>query len=304
MPTYSVSETTVHGRNEGKMLVTKDDRYLHIRRGLFLRKITIDMYEFLWKDYIEFRLAVLLHVLGKKLQLDDIYEYFKEAQKHEYGCPTDYFGLMTNKNTFLTKFVFNTERRKAGKLTQEEINRIIKDGGTCILLGSKSRIKSLNLRTLRFVDNNHAWHFGIISDRHEQEDVLIAWTSDKREASRMLKAMKSLAADEQIKKVMVIRNRNVYLNGEKLGAYNSLSFNNYRLQAIGKRYKHPTDLDILERFTISRSELYQSNPDHIRTMEDILREHGLSGKIDASHIGPSFPWKKLFDIAISKDRIL
>ena len=34
------------------MIVAKDDRYLYIRKNLFSRKITIDMYGFLWKDHI------------------------------------------------------------------------------------------------------------------------------------------------------------------------------------------------------------------------------------------------------------
>ena len=116
--------------------------------------------------------------------------------------------------------------------------------------------------------------------------------------------MRTLAHEEQIKKIMEIRHRTVYLNGVKLGAYNALSLNNYRLQAIGERYNHPTDLDLLERYTVSRSKLYESNPNQVNTMKDILNEHGLDRKIDASHISPSFPWKKLFDIAISEDRII
>ena len=297
------------------MKVTKERRFLTIERGIFHKPITLDMYEFLSKDSMAFRLGVMLNALDGQLTSRDIQEYFMHALHHASEEENDYHDLICNRNMFEVDFVRKSLLKRSRILTLADIGKLVERGCTFAVVSSrdrnpekdyKKRFSFLMREASLMIDEHKGWHYGSLAD-----DTLIAWSESRGEASELQQKIIGIANEADIKHTMFIEKGTVIyhssaesnLEFRRIERFEETAFNQYRIYAARMSYSKSTKLEVAERYTISRKAYYESDPEQIELMERILKAHNLDSKIDAGHLD-SFPWKKLLDMATGDEAIL
>ena len=297
------------------MKVTKDRRFLTIERGIFHKPITLDMYRFLSKDCMAFRLGVMLNALDGKLTRKDIQEYFMYALHHTSEEREEYHALIYNRNMFEVDFVRRALLKRSRKLTLEDIGKLVDGGYPFAVVCSRDRNPEKDYRK-RFsflmreasllIDEHKMWHYGSL-----QDDTLIAWSECRGDASELQQKVIGIADEADIRNTMFIEKGTVIYHSKADGnleftrqeRYGEEAFNQYRIYAARMSYRKSEKLEVAERYTISQRAYYESNPEQMEFMERILNAHNLDSKIDAAHL-ESFPWKKLLDMAMGDEEIL
>ena len=307
-----------------RMDVNFTPRYLFIN-GLNDETVTVDMYDFLTRDNIEFRLGVLMNALSEDVDTELLQGYFLSAGKYFELDPEDSiskaYKLRSNKRLFEIKYVMKAGLKRGLSLTGKDIEMLMNSGTYFIAASSattgipeqfgNARFRKLMKDVENTAKDFPEIHYGtILSDDKTSHDTVIAWT-DQSTAHYLERTFIEEASDARIEKTISVHDGKAFMNTwegpgytqSEYGKYDSGVFAEYRASLMDEEPETDKPLIISERCTENIRENYLNDQVQIDAMQEILEQYDLGTVINASDID-SFNWKLLLPIALQDERII